>query len=108
MSLAKCTTIWLGIIFSLSLSLTLSVWAQVRVEAANLFARLGKDKLHGPKINLILVKFLPRIFMDAWKESPEYVALEQNKKKGGERWRVNFLANDIFHPVERLCVLSNA
>jgi hypothetical protein len=48
--------------------------AQIRAQAAMLFARLGKDKLYGPKVNLSVVKFLPRIFMDAWKESPEYVA----------------------------------
>jgi hypothetical protein len=48
---------------------------QIRTQAAMLFARLGKDKLYGPKVNLSVVKFLPRIFMDAWKESPEYVCV---------------------------------
>jgi len=42
-----------------------------REKTADLFAKLLADKLHGPKIRILLAKFLPQIFMDAMRDSPE-------------------------------------
>ncbi|CAH1789259.1 unnamed protein product [Owenia fusiformis] len=43
----------------------------VREKTAELFAKVLSDKLVGPKVRLILAKFLPPIFMDAMRDSPE-------------------------------------
>ncbi|XP_062518532.1 LOW QUALITY PROTEIN: dnaJ homolog subfamily C member 13-like [Corticium candelabrum] len=43
----------------------------VRESAATLFAKMIADKLLGPKVRLILNKFLPPIFMDAMQDNPE-------------------------------------
>lgn len=43
----------------------------VREQTAELFARMLSDKLVGPKVRIILSKFLPPIFMDAMRDSPE-------------------------------------
>ena len=45
--------------------------ATAREKTADLFAKLLADKLHGPKIRILLAKFLPPIFMDAMRDSPE-------------------------------------
>ena len=43
----------------------------VRQKCAELFAKLLSDKLTGPKIRLILNRFLPPLFMDAMKDNAE-------------------------------------
>jgi DnaJ family protein C protein 13 len=43
----------------------------VRQKCAELMAKLQQDKLTGPKIRLILNRFLPPLFMDAMKDNPE-------------------------------------
>jgi DnaJ family protein C protein 13 len=43
----------------------------VRESSAGLFAKMISDKLLGPKVRLILNKFLPPIFMDAMQDNPE-------------------------------------
>jgi DnaJ family protein C protein 13 len=43
----------------------------VRQKCAELIAKLQQDKLTGPKIRLILNRFLPPLFMDAMKDNPE-------------------------------------
>ncbi len=43
----------------------------VRQKCAELFAKLINEKLTGPKIRLILQKFLPPLFMDAMKDNAE-------------------------------------
>ena len=43
----------------------------VRGKTAELFAKMLADKLVGPKIRIILSKFLPSIFMDAMRDNPE-------------------------------------
>ena len=43
----------------------------VREQTAGLLAKMITDKLVGPKVRIILGKFLPRIFMDAMRDSPE-------------------------------------
>ncbi|XP_053386463.1 dnaJ homolog subfamily C member 13-like isoform X2 [Mercenaria mercenaria] len=43
----------------------------VREKTAELFAKMLSDKLVGPKVRIILGKFLPGIFMDAMRDSPE-------------------------------------
>ena len=43
----------------------------IREETAALFAKMITDKLVGPKVRIALSKFLPIIFMDAMKDSPE-------------------------------------
>lgn len=44
---------------------------QVRSRTAELFAKMMSDKLIGPKVRIVLSKFLPSIFMDAMRDSPE-------------------------------------
>ena len=43
----------------------------VREKTAELFAKMLSDKLVGPKVRIILGKFLPGIFMDAMRDSAE-------------------------------------
>jgi len=45
--------------------------AAAREKTADLFAKLLADKLNGPKIRILLTKFLPPVFMDAMRDSPE-------------------------------------
>ncbi|KAI0215551.1 DnaJ-like subfamily C member 13 [Lamellibrachia satsuma] len=45
--------------------------ATLREQTAELFAKILSDKLVGPKVRIIVAKFLPAIFMDAMRESPE-------------------------------------
>lgn len=44
---------------------------QVRESCAELLARMGSDKLIGPKIRLVLGRFLPAVFADAMRDSPQ-------------------------------------
>lgn len=43
----------------------------LREKSAELIARMAADKLVGPKVRLITSRFLPAIFLDAMKESPQ-------------------------------------
>jgi DnaJ family protein C protein 13 len=43
----------------------------IRQKAAELLAKLLSEKLTGPRIRLILQRFLPPLFMDAMKDNPE-------------------------------------
>ncbi|EDO27839.1 predicted protein [Nematostella vectensis] len=43
----------------------------VRERSAELFAKMMSDKLIGPRVKIILAKFLPAIFMDAMRDSAE-------------------------------------
>lgn len=43
----------------------------VREKAAEIFAKMLNDKLVGPRCRIVLSKFLPGIFMDAMRDSPE-------------------------------------
>jgi len=43
----------------------------VRSRTAELFSKMMSDKLIGPRVKIILSKFLPSIFMDAMRDSPE-------------------------------------
>ena len=43
----------------------------MREKSAELFAKMLNDKLVGPRCRIILSKFLPSIFMDAMRDSPE-------------------------------------
>ena len=44
---------------------------QTRQRSAELFAKLVSDNLTGPRIRLIMQRFLPPLFMDAMKENSE-------------------------------------
>ncbi|XP_039252268.2 dnaJ homolog subfamily C member 13-like isoform X1 [Styela clava] len=59
-----------GLIYLLDLFCN-STTPSVREQTADLFAKLSSDKLTGPKIRILLSKFLPSIFMDAMRDSPE-------------------------------------
>ncbi|XP_058409068.1 dnaJ homolog subfamily C member 13 isoform X1 [Diceros bicornis minor] len=48
-----------------------STHPQVRAQTAELFAKMTADKLIGPKVRIILMKFLPSVFMDAMRDNPE-------------------------------------
>jgi len=43
----------------------------VRTKAAELFAKMFSDKLVGPRIRILLGRFLPAAFLDAMRDSPE-------------------------------------
>lgn len=43
----------------------------VRIGAALVITKMAADKLHGPRVVLALAKYLPPIFLDAMRESPE-------------------------------------
>jgi DnaJ family protein C protein 13 len=43
----------------------------IREKTAELFAKILADKLLGPKVRILLGKFLPSIFMDAMRDSAE-------------------------------------
>ena len=59
-----------GILYLLNI-FTNGTVPQTRQKAAELFAKLLADKLTGPRIRLILQRFLPPLFMDAMKENSE-------------------------------------
>ncbi|KAL4635478.1 hypothetical protein GN956_G14292 [Arapaima gigas] len=48
-----------------------STHPQVRSQTAELFAKMTSDKLVGPKVRLILMRFLPAVFMEAMRDNPE-------------------------------------
>ena len=43
----------------------------MREETASLMAKMITDKLVGPKVRIVLSKFLPLIFMDAMRDNSE-------------------------------------
>ena len=43
----------------------------VRERSAELFSKMMSDKLIGPKVKIVLAKFLPAIFMDAMRDNAE-------------------------------------
>lgn len=45
--------------------------SNLREKCAELLSKMTSDKLTGPKIRLILYKFLPALFVDAMKDSPQ-------------------------------------
>ena len=45
--------------------------ADIREQTAELFSKILSDKLIGPKVRIMLAKFLPPIFMDAMRDSAE-------------------------------------
>lgn len=57
-----------GIIYLLDLYANSSNGA-VRVKAAELFAKLFSDKLLGPRIRILLGRFLPAAFLEAMRDS---------------------------------------
>ena len=59
-----------AVVYLLSL-FTNSQNIEIREKSAELMAKMTGDKLNGPKIRLILYKFLPSLFIDAMKESPQ-------------------------------------
>ncbi|GAA6092930.1 dnaJ homolog subfamily C member 13 isoform X2 [Tachysurus ichikawai] len=48
-----------------------STHPQVRTQTAELFSKMTSDKLVGPKVRLILMRFLPGVFMDAMRDNAE-------------------------------------
>ncbi|XP_013794496.1 LOW QUALITY PROTEIN: dnaJ homolog subfamily C member 13-like [Limulus polyphemus] len=44
---------------------------QIREQTAELLGKMTSDKLVGPKLRITLNKFLPQLFLDATKDSPE-------------------------------------
>ena len=43
----------------------------VRERSVELFSKMMSDKLIGPRVKIILAKFLPSIFMDAMRDNAE-------------------------------------
>jgi DnaJ family protein C protein 13 len=48
-----------------------SMNTEVREKSAELLSKMTSDKLSGPRIKLLLCKFLPNLFIDAMKDSPQ-------------------------------------
>ncbi|KAJ9591559.1 hypothetical protein L9F63_001913 [Diploptera punctata] len=63
----------------------------VREKTAELLARMGADKLVGPKVRLTLGRFLPAVFADAMRDSPQTcVHMFEGKHENPELiWDVN-------------------
>jgi len=59
-----------GVIYLLDLFCT-SENPAVRIGAASIFSKMCADKLHGPRVVIIMSKFLPPIFHDAMRENAE-------------------------------------
>ena len=58
---------------------------EVREKTAELLAKMLSDKLVGPKVRILLNKFLPPIFMDAMRDNPEAsVHMFEGKQAIGE------------------------
>ena len=47
------------------------MYPAVRIRTAELFAKMMADKLIGPRVKIVLSKFLPSIFMDAMRDNPD-------------------------------------
>ena len=69
-SVTVCLPLSGSLIYLLNLFCNSTV-PSVREETAALFGKMITDKLVGPRVRIILSKFLPNIFMDAMKDSPE-------------------------------------
>lgn len=62
------------VVFSGGLIYLLDLYANgtnpvVRERSAELFSKMMSDKLIGPKVKIVLSKFLPAIFMDAMRDN---------------------------------------
>jgi len=76
---------------------------QVRETTAALLAKMMNDKLRGPRMRIVLTKFLPLIFMDAMRDNPEQsVSLFESTHENPEliwneeaRSKVNSVVNDL-------------
>ncbi|CAG2170123.1 unnamed protein product, partial [Oppiella nova] len=60
-----------GAILYLLTLYTSSTNFEVREKSAELLSKMTSDKLNGPRIKLVLTKFLPSLFIDAMKDSPQ-------------------------------------
>ncbi len=55
---------------------------QVRLRTSEVMARMMADKLVGPRIRIVLAKFLPALFLDAMRDGPsEAVALFERERE---------------------------
>ena len=76
---------------------------QVRETTAALLAKMMNDKLRGPRMRIVLTKFLPLIFMDAMRDNPENsVSLFESTHENPEliwnedaRSKVQSVVNDL-------------
>jgi DnaJ family protein C protein 13 len=59
-----------AVIYLLDLFCNSSVPA-VREKSAELLARMGADKLVGPRVRLALARFLPAVFADGMRDNPQ-------------------------------------
>ncbi len=60
-----------GVIVTLVQIFCCSKDEETRAKAADVLAKMSADKLMGPRVRIALSKFLPDIFLDAIKKSPE-------------------------------------
>lgn len=60
-----------GLLYLLNIFVTTNAYLQIREKCAQIFSKLISDKLTGPKIRLLLQRFLPPLFIDAMKDSTE-------------------------------------
>ena len=67
----NCTVAFTGALIYLLNLFCNSQNPSVREETAALFAKMITDKLVGPKVRIVLAKFLPLVFMDAMRDSAE-------------------------------------
>ena len=70
-SLCLCVLCAIGVLIYLLDLYCNATNPNIRVQTAELFAKVLSDKLIGPKLRIIMSKFLPSIFMDAMRDSPE-------------------------------------
>merc|ERR1719342_1324608 len=54
---------------------------QFREKSAEVLSKMVQDKLVGPKVRISVTRFLPSIFLDAMKQSPEVIWNDDTRKK---------------------------
>ncbi|WAR09956.1 DJC13-like protein [Mya arenaria] len=75
---------------------------EVREKTAELFAKMLADKLVGPKVRIILGKFLPGIFMDAMRDSAEasvHIHYKAQRDNPDLKWNLPEEFNVVYNEV---------
>ena len=82
---------------------------EIREATASLFSKMIADKLAGPKVRIIIIKFLPLIFLDAMRDNPEAaVHMFENVHENPELIWNNEARNKVSNTVAEMAIKVNA
>ena len=82
---------------------------EIREATATLFSKMIADKLAGPKVRIIIIKFLPLIFLDAMRDNPEAaVHMFENVHENPELIWNDEARNKVSNTVAEMAVKVNA